>query len=86
MDFKAELVLVLRTERVSDEEKGKCRLFVGILSDTDLFQDTFHYLGAVVDGKNNISHANGRQGFDLVENHGLVGEFNKWLGHRESLW
>jgi len=51
----------------------------------NLFQCSGHDLWSVVYGEDNIRHTSGGKSLDLVENHGLVAEFNERLGEGESL-
>ena len=45
-----------------------------------LLQGFGHDVGAVVDRQHNVRHTSSCQAFDLVEDHGTVGELDQWLG------
>lgn len=51
----------------------------------NLFQRRGHDLGAVVDGENNVGDAGCGQALDLVQDHGLVGEFDQRLRQGKGL-
>lgn len=53
--------------------------------DAYLLQCCRHDIGAVIDSQNNVCNTSSCQALHLMENHGPIGEFDQWLGERESL-
>lgn len=52
----------------------------------DLLQRRSHYLGPVVDGKDDVGDARCGQAFDLVQDHGLVAKLDQRLRQGKGLW
>lgn len=49
-----------------------------------LFKGSDHNFGTIVNGQDNVLNASGSQGFNLVENHGSVAEFDEGFGEGKS--
>lgn len=57
----------------------------GLSEPTYLCKELFHDLGSVVYSEDDVLDTSGDESVDLMDNHGLVAEFNKRLGQRQSL-
>lgn len=50
-----------------------------------LFQSLFHNIWSVIDGEDDVRDAGSGEAFDLMENHGPIGELDQRLGESEGL-
>lgn len=77
LDVVPALVLSGRTISACDEVQER-----GL---TDFCQMLLHHLGPVVDGQHDVGDARRGQGFDLMQDHGLVAKLDQGLGEGERL-
>lgn len=52
---------------------------------THLLKEFLHNFGPVVHGENNVFDASSNEGFDLMDNHGLVAKFDERFRERQGL-